>query len=121
SRCLYARKDAIAEDAELAEVAALALGETRLPEAVEILQTWWKQIRSPELQQTGLMAIAMLRHDDAIEFLLSLIAEGRIQTAKIALSALSIYRADVGLWQRVSEAVDLRDEAALRQLLRSLD
>ncbi|MCY7323878.1 MAG: hypothetical protein LH660_19280 [Phormidesmis sp. CAN_BIN36] len=118
SRCLYARKSPVGEDAELAEVAALALGETRSSKAFEILQTWWKQIRTPELCQTGLMAIALLRHDQAIDFLLSLIADGRLEDSKTALSALSIYRADTGLWQRVVEAVDLRDEAALRQLLR---
>jgi len=66
------------------------------------------------------MAIAMLRHDDAIDFLLSLIADGRLEDSKTALSALGIYRSDAALWQRVSEAVDLRDEAVLRQMLRSL-
>ena len=120
TQCLYARKSPVSEDAELAEVAALSLGETRSPEAFEILKTWWKQTRSLELRQTGLMAIAMLRHDDAIEFLLALIADGRLEDSKTALSALGIYRADAGLWQRVGEAVDLRDEAVLRQLLRSL-
>jgi HEAT repeat protein len=120
TQCLYAKKAPIGEDVELAEVAALALGESRSPQAFEILRTWWKQVRAPELRQTGLMAIAMLRHDDAIDFLLSLIADGRLEDSKTALSALGIYRSDAALWQRVSEAVDLRDEAVLRQMLRSL-
>ncbi|BAU15710.1 hypothetical protein LEP3755_62750 (plasmid) [Leptolyngbya sp. NIES-3755] len=50
---------------EVAEVAALALGESRLPEAFPVLQNWWQRTRITELRRTALTAIAFLRQDDA--------------------------------------------------------
>ncbi len=114
TRLLYAHKSSpLLEDTEIAEVAALALGETRLPQAFPILQTWWHQAKNAELRKTGLLAIAMLRQDEPLDFLLSLITDGRIPDAKEAIAALSIYRQDQDLWQRVSEAIGQRGDASL--------
>jgi hypothetical protein len=114
---LYARRNAsnVIEDVEKAEVAALALGESRQPEAFELLKTWWKQTRAPELRQSGLLAIAMLRNDTALDFLLSLVAEGTDSVAKDAIAALSLYQQDNGLWQRVHQLVERRGIPALLQ------
>ncbi len=116
---LYPRKEplGLAEDAKTAEVAALALAESRLPEAFDILRSWWEQVKSLELRRTGLLAIAMLRYDDALEFLLSLVAEGKISDAKDAIAALSIYRQDHRLWQRVCQLVEERGNADLLKAL----
>lgn len=113
--CLYARKEplGLGEDVETAEVAALALGESRLPEALDILRNWWEQVKAPELRQTGLLAIATLRHDEALEFLLSLVAEGKISDAKDAIASLGIYRQDERLWQRVCQVVEERGNDSL--------
>ncbi len=102
-----------AEHRETAEVAALALGESRLPEAFEILRNWWEQAYGSELRQTGLLAIAMLRHDEALEFLLSLLADGKISDAKDAIAALGLYRQDDRLWRRVCQLVEERANASL--------
>lgn len=112
---LYARKEplGLAEDVETAEVAALALGESRFPEAFDILRNWWEQVKAPELRQTGLLAIATLRHDEALEFLLSLVADGKISDAKDAIAALRIYRQDQRLWERVCQSVEERGNASL--------
>ncbi|NJO42091.1 MAG: hypothetical protein HC865_16040 [Cyanobacteria bacterium RU_5_0] len=45
----------------------------------------------------------MLRREEAIEFLLLLIAEGKIANAKAAIKALSIYQHDERLWSRVCQ------------------
>ena len=97
------------------ELVALALGESRLPEALEILTTWWQKQADPELRQTGLLAIAMLRTEAALAFLMTLIAKGRLLDAQNAIAALQIYRQDPVLWQRVQSA------AAQRENTNSLD
>lgn len=114
-QCLYARKEPLnlAEDAETAEVAALALAESRLPEALDILRSWWEQVKAVELRRTGLLAIATLRDDEALEFLLSLVTEGKTSDAKDAIAALSIYRQDERLWQRVRQCVEERENTSL--------
>ncbi|WP_414565750.1 MULTISPECIES: hypothetical protein [unclassified Anabaena] len=46
----------------------------------------------------------MLRQDKAIDFLISLVAQGKDLDAKDAIAALNIYREDGELWQRVNQA-----------------
>lgn len=97
-----------APEEQICEMAALALGESRLHEAFDRLRSWWERKTSTELRRTGLLAIAMLRNDQTLEFLLSLVAEGKSLDAKDAIAALSIYRQDSKLWQRVLQAAENR-------------
>jgi hypothetical protein len=90
---------------ETAEMAALALGESRQPEAFEVLQQWWQRTRVAELRLTGLLAIAMLRQDGALEFLLDLVAKGDKSDREGAIGALKMYQSDAILWQRVQQAM----------------
>ncbi|WP_299416078.1 HEAT repeat domain-containing protein [Acaryochloris sp. IP29b_bin.148] len=94
---------------QVQELVALVLGESRQPEALDSLITWWHSIQDPELSVTGLLAIAMLRTDEALQFLLDLVAEGSEHTAQDAIKALEIYRQDYDLWQRVCEVQDHRN------------
>ena len=94
--------------AERASATALALGELRLPEAFEPLRRWWERSRDVEQRRTGLLAIAMLRHDEPLDFLLSLVAEGITRDAKDAIAALSLYQKDEVLWQRVRQTTRQR-------------
>jgi hypothetical protein len=105
---------------EVAEVAAFALGESRFPEALPFLQTWWQRTRSAELKQTALTTIALLRHDDAIAFLMTLIQDGAIPDAKMAIVALGLYHHDHDLWTRVCETATSRGDPSLHSLLRSI-
>ncbi|MEM6713598.1 MAG: hypothetical protein AAF827_05860 [Cyanobacteria bacterium P01_D01_bin.6] len=97
---------------ETAEVVALVLGESRRPEALPLLQTWWQKATHPELRQSGLLAIAMLRRDEAIEWLLQLLAEAPKQHAAGALEALSLYQNDTALWAQVRATLEQRPELA---------
>jgi hypothetical protein len=112
---LYTRKDppGLGIDRDIAEAAVLALGETRIPAAFDLLQEWWMQVRDPELRQTGLLAIAMLRTDAALDFLLSLIADGRLPDAQASIKALSLYQSDQALWQRVQQSATIRNDTNL--------
>jgi len=101
------------ESTGIAEAAALAFGESRLPEAFDILRTWWHSLCIPELRQTGLMAIAFLRNDEAVSFLLSLIQGGDLVDAKDSITALRVYREDQALWHRVRERIEQRGEPSL--------
>lgn len=95
------------------ELTALALGESRLAGAFEWLQQWWKITTDAELRQTALVAIAMLRHDPAMQFLLELIASRPIKEAQAAIVALKPYEVDKHLWQQVQAAVQQRDDVRL--------
>jgi hypothetical protein len=90
---------------EVSEMAALALGESRQPQAFEILRQWWERTQLSELRLTGLLAIAMLRQDAAFDFLLTLVATGNPRDREGAIGALKMYQSDAILWQRVQEAL----------------
>lgn len=107
---------------QICETAALALGESRLEEAFSSLQNCWQRSRAPSFRRIGLMAIAMLRQDSAIDFLLSLIAEGSRLDAQDAISALKLYQQEQILWERVLQAVEQRsDESLYKELGRLLE
>ncbi|HEY9878315.1 MAG TPA: hypothetical protein V6D29_07655 [Leptolyngbyaceae cyanobacterium] len=97
-----------ADAVEKAEVAALVLGESRLPEAFPLLESWWQRTTHPDLRQVGLLAIATLRQEPALEFLLNLIVDGSLRDAKDALKALTIYQQDERLWQQIRLSAEQR-------------
>ncbi|MBD2038611.1 hypothetical protein H6F76_27025 [Leptolyngbya sp. FACHB-321] len=93
---------------EIVAMTALALGESRLPEAFDPLRRWWERSRDAERRQTALLAMAMLRHDEPLDFLLAIVAQGRPQDATDAIAALSLYQQDAVLWQRVCQTMAQR-------------
>ena len=98
-------------------LAALALGEARIPEAFTSIKQQWQRTRSPELRERFLLAIATLRTEEAIAFLIGLLARGNAQDAQAALVALDIYRHTTDIWQQVAKAVQIRDDASLTAML----
>jgi HEAT repeat protein len=70
------------------EVAALALGASRLEAAFPILREWWERAQYSRLRRLGLVAIASLRRDAAVDFLLSLVSTETSATALDALGGL---------------------------------
>lgn len=110
--------DALATGSEpIKELAALALGEARIPAAFAAIKQQWQRTRAPELRQSFLLAIATLRTEEAIAFLLSLLEHGNAQDAKDALTALDIYRHTTEIWQQVTKAVQRRDDTRLITML----
>ena len=91
-------------DVATCEAAILALGRSRLPEAVDLLKTCWQQ-HPIGLNEAIFVAMAMLRLPAATEFLLGIVASGTENTASAALSALMIYRYDPTLRERIADAV----------------
>lgn len=89
------------------ELAAIALGEARIPEAFAAIKRQWQRTRSAELRSSFLLAIATLRTEAAIEFLLALVERGNQQDARDAITALEIYRHTKDIWQQVQQKADI--------------
>jgi HEAT repeat protein len=97
----------------LCEAAALALGESRLPEAFEALKEKWEGTVHPQFRRLLLLPMALVRQEEALEFLLSVIGTKDMQTASAAIAALGVYRHDGRVRERVRAAIVGPDEAQL--------
>jgi HEAT repeat protein len=85
--------------------AALALGSSRLPEAVEALEQAWETARDPDLRYAVARAIGASRLERGLVFLLAVVKRGRAAEARMALEALSLHRESPEIWRRVEETV----------------
>ena len=103
---------------EVRELAALALGEAQLPAAFPLLRDFCAQTRPGETLRAGLLALALLRTDEAIAHLLSLVAEAPSRTARQAVGALAIHRERAGFPERIREAARLRADPELSEAVR---
>jgi HEAT repeat protein len=107
-------------DAELAELAALSLGESRLPEAFATLRRCWDDLVDFTFRKTLLLAIGLIRSNDAFDFLLAVVRdEGRSAAIK-ALEALSIYAAEEKRRQQIHAAVAASGDEKVRETYRTL-
>jgi HEAT repeat protein len=93
-------------DAATCEAAAMALGKSRLAEALDPLTECLQRCFFAELRQHILLAIAILRRPAAIDFLLGYVSTEPEPDAVKALSALGIYKDDPRLFERVESVVD---------------
>jgi len=103
-----------AKDVGVQAAAVLALGESRRPQAFEALQAFWQRQADPRLQETILVALALLRIPAATDFLLDLVAHESELVASAALAALVPFRHDIRLRERVAAAVAKNGRAAVR-------
>jgi HEAT repeat protein len=93
-------------NAAACEAAVLALGKSRLPEALEPLKACLQKSFSSTLRQQVLLAIAILRRPNAMDFLLELLGSESEADAIAALSALKVYKHDPRLRERVAKLVE---------------
>ncbi len=98
----------------ISERAALALGESRLAAAFPLLEEAWERTAQAALRKTLLLAVAMLRQDESVDFLLARLNEDGEKSAADALAALALYARDESLRHRIQEAVAKRNSARLR-------
>jgi HEAT repeat protein len=90
------------EDPAVASMAALAIGDHGGAEALIQLKNAWYRQTNPDLKEAILNAIASLRSDEAVDFLIELVA-GETMTALMALGVLSRFRSDSRLVERIQE------------------
>ncbi len=113
----FAARFLTSDDAAVVAAAALALGESRLEEAVPLLARRYQRGADRRLEQTLLIAISMLRREPGMAHLLALIKDGDQGRAIQALVALGIHRDDEAVRERAAAAlVGRRDGRELRSV-----
>ena len=100
-----------------AETAALALGQSREPAALDILKNRYADGAGESLRRALLAGLALAREDSAFEFLFSLVETAPEKIAAQALSALATFRHDDRIRSRVAALVEHRKGNLLRQVL----
>lgn len=109
-----------ARDDAVAEAAALALGESRLDDALAPLQRTVERTVLGRRRGVLMLAVAMLRSEAAWSWLVERVAEGPRGEAEDALRALGTFAHDERLASRVREAVASRPDDALLAALGEL-
>lgn len=99
------------------EAAALAIGESRSPQAFSVLRRALDEVTTPREREAVLMGMALCRGDEATGFLLAQITSAPEGEAASALGALSIHRHDEALAARVRAAVAARKSRRLTEIL----
>lgn len=106
------------KDLAIGEAALLALGSSRLPEALDLLKARWGQPAGGSLRKVMLIAMAMIRSEAAIEFLVSLLAESSLTSARDVITALAIFRDNEKVRKQVEAAVSRRNVDSLSEAFR---
>jgi hypothetical protein len=93
-------------DEAVRDFAALALGESRHPVALQHLREAWDDVLvSPEMRAVLIRAAAVHRTDAAFDWLVSIIEGGTPRQSEIAVDALSVYERNTKLAERVQAAI----------------
>jgi hypothetical protein len=103
------------------ELAALALGESRLDAALAPLQqAWGSVLLSDELRRTLLRAAAAHRSEAAANWLLELAADVRVAVALEIIEALALYKRNTKLMQRLAAVLSERGDRSLLERLEAV-
>ncbi|HEY1814805.1 MAG TPA: hypothetical protein VGG74_20805 [Kofleriaceae bacterium] len=114
ARCLPAHD-------ERAELAAYALGGSRLAAAVPILQAWVDECSPRQRREVGYLALALSRDDDATARLVEIARAGDRADALAAAKALATFAADPAMAAKIRDAAQARDAALAAEILRTVD
>jgi HEAT repeat protein len=87
-------------DAALAEAAALALGESRLPAAFEALRRRLDSLMDAELERVTMLAIAMTRQPTAVDCLIEIAHRSPAKSPRV-IEALAMYRNDPAVQEKI--------------------
>jgi len=96
-----------------AAAAALALGQSRREAAHPILVGWCEGRGAEQRARVGYLALALLRVEPAIRYLLDIVRGGDVVDARAALVALATFRDDAGLAARAVEAAMAHGDRAV--------
>ena len=102
----------LAEHDERAEVVALALGGARIDRAFESLATWCIGCSNEQRHRVGYLAIALLRTEPALAYLLDAVRGHARASALAAAGALATFKSDTAVAERVRAAARERGDAA---------
>lgn len=103
-------------DEAVRDYAALALGESRHPFALDHLIAAWKQpFASAGLRGALARAAALHRSEAAFDWLIGVIENGTAKDAELAADALTVYGRNSGLMKRVADAQAARKHTGCAQ------
>lgn len=105
-----------APDEAVRELAALALGESRLDAALAaLIETWNDPFLRSGLRGALLQAAVLHRSEASIDWLLSLAATAHAQAAENVVQMLSVYKQNSKLKTRLQAVVEQRGDRTLQQ------
>jgi len=96
------------------EGAAIALGSSHLPEALDVLQRFWDRNPFPDTRRSLVLPIALIRSDEAFEFLVRTVREAQPTVAADAVSALRLYLGEP-YTKQIQAAVKTRTDPEIQQ------
>jgi hypothetical protein len=105
---------------ERAEVAALALGGARCPDAFDALTAWCIGCAPEQRHRIGYLALALLRTDRATAYLLEAIASHGRLDAVAAARALATFKDDAAVVEQVLGAARQHKDKAAREEIAAL-
>ncbi len=105
-------------DPERVRAAALALGESRKPEALELLCERWRWNVKWEPREPLALAIALVRSDEAFQFLLDALVNVPEVHAGFLLDALAVFRETPARTAKVKHVIESRQSRGLMQAYR---
>jgi hypothetical protein len=105
-------------DGAVRELAALALGESKLDGALRPLREAWSEVLvEEEFRRALLRAAAAHRSDAAFDWLSEIVVDARVPVALAVIEAVAPYKHNARLMQRLTSALTERgDDALLEQL-----
>jgi hypothetical protein len=100
----------------LRELAALALGESRVPAALDVLKLAWDEpVVADELRFTLIRAAAAHRSEAAFDWLLSIAADARFVVAERVIESLEPYKNNARLGERLRAVLAARGDRDLER------
>lgn len=96
------------ESEEVSQSAILAIGSQRRVEAFEILREKWERSVHSDIRGTLLTAIAMVRVDEATDFLIDLLKSAATPTAVEVIRLLAAYHSEDRVQELVKKVVEER-------------
>ncbi|MEN6521656.1 MAG: HEAT repeat domain-containing protein [Armatimonadota bacterium] len=103
-------------DAAMAQSAAIAIGNSRLSRAYDVLREYWDDFPSPSTRRMLILPIALVRSTEAFNFLLDIVRDADSKTASEAIDALRIYPSTENI-EQVREVMESRNDPALMKLI----
>lgn len=100
-------------DEMIAESAALAIGESRAPEAFDLLNKAYHDIATLRIRGSILLGMAITRNPAAVDLLVEAIVSGSLPLASDAVRAGALFRQDEVVARRIEDALQSRQSREL--------
>lgn len=111
----FITKYLFSRDESMVESAAIAIGSSRVPEALGVLMQAWDRNPGARVRRSLLLPIALLRTEEAFDFLLGILATSDRGMAMDTLSAVKIYAEEQSVVKIKAVLAKLKDPALLAE------